>query len=170
VETQSTGFDFSFTFDRMSEHQFGLPSRHECQAEQASTHAVVRLPELAKIQSQGQDNSEGAGRKTEAGGDTAARCVASAFSALPHHHYPEFRVRVDCQHAASLDIFPVNHYRITLQGEIIGSIVADSFETQNDRVVFYRSGNPTATYLERFVQKIEMVVPVVRPEQTARAA
>jgi hypothetical protein len=96
--------------------------------------------------------------------------VERESSSVPLHHYPRFRARVDCQHAASLDIFPVNHYRITLQGEIIGSIVADSFETHNDRVVFYRSGNPTATYLERFVEKIEMVVPMVLVEPTARAA
>lgn len=64
----------------------------------------------------------------------------------------------------------MNHYRITLQGEITGAIVADSFETQNDRVIFYRSGKPTAMYLERFVEKIELVFPKAIAEETARAA
>lgn len=64
----------------------------------------------------------------------------------------------------------MNYYRITLQGEIIGSIVADSYETQNDRVIFYRGGYPTAMYLERFVQKIEQVMPVHAAKEKARAA
>ncbi len=66
----------------------------------------------------------------------------------------------------------MNYYRITLQGEITGSIVADSFETQNDRVIFFRSGKPTAMYLERFVQKIELValVGAVKETETAKAA
>lgn len=49
----------------------------------------------------------------------------------------------------------MHQFHITLQGDITGSIYADTFEKRHDRIVFLREGYATATYLERFVLKIE---------------